>query len=133
MFANLRNLQTLVLPSGVTTIGKEAFLYCAALTSVTIPNSVTRIDGWAFCACSSLMSVTIPSNVTSISQYAFGSCSKLTEVHVKSLTPPTLYTASPVFDLPSGTKKLYVPSGKKSAYQSSAWGNYFTAANIIEE
>ncbi len=36
------------IPTGVTSIGEGAFLYCSALTSVTIPDSVTSIGSGAF-------------------------------------------------------------------------------------
>ena len=38
----------LVIPEGVTSIGKYAFYYCTGLTSVTIPSSVKSIGGSAF-------------------------------------------------------------------------------------
>jgi hypothetical protein len=39
---------TYEIPSGVTSIGDYAFLWCRSLTSVTIPNSVTSIGEGAF-------------------------------------------------------------------------------------
>ena len=59
------------IPSGVTSIGDYAFLYCEGLTSVTIPSSVTSIGDRAFRDCIRLTSVTIPSSVTSIGGSAF--------------------------------------------------------------
>ena len=38
----------LVIPNGVTSIGKYAFYCCSSLTSVTIPNSVTSIASETF-------------------------------------------------------------------------------------
>ena len=55
----------------VTSIGREAFVNCAALTSVEIPSSVTSIGEGAFNSCASLTSVEIPSSVISIGNYAF--------------------------------------------------------------
>jgi hypothetical protein len=131
MFVNLYYLKAFILPSGVTSIGIQAFSSCRALTSITIPDGVNSIGMYTFENCWALTSMTIPDGVNSIGMYAFDGCSALTEVHVKSATPPTLDGTEVFRDTPD-TKKLYVPSGAKSAYQSSAWGDYFTAANIIE-
>ena len=71
-----------VIESGVTGIGDEAFGNCDRLTSVTIPDSVTSIGSGAFGNCYSLTSVTIPDSVTSIGESAFGSCDSLTSVTI---------------------------------------------------
>ena len=70
------------IPSGVTSIGQNAFSNCTGLTSITIPNSVTSIDSSAFASCSGLTSITIPNSVTSINSSAFASCSGLTSIIV---------------------------------------------------
>ena len=72
------------IPSGVTSIGYNAFSYYENLTRVTIPNSVTSFDNFAFLNCSSLPSVIIPDSVTSIGNYAFQGCSSLTSVTIPS-------------------------------------------------
>ena len=71
-----------VIPNGVTSIGKYAFWGCSSLTSVTIPDSVKSIGDSAFWGCSSLESVTIPNSVTSIGENAFYKCSSLTSVTI---------------------------------------------------
>ena len=81
VFSNYPNLQTVVIPEGVTSIGISAF--CGSgLTSITIPEGVTFIGDWAFQNCSSLTSVTISEGVTSISRHAFSDCTSLTSITI---------------------------------------------------
>ncbi len=72
-----------IIPDGVTSIGKRAFLKCKSLTSVIIPDSVTNIGSMAFSGCTNLMNVRIPDSMESIGHYAFSRCTEL-----KSLTFP---------------------------------------------
>ena len=64
------DIQKVVIESGITSIGNEAFAYCSNLRSVTIPSTVTTIGSAAFRS-SGLESVTIPDSVTSLGFYAF--------------------------------------------------------------
>ena len=70
------------IPDSVTSIGKSAFTYCEALSSIAIPASVTVIDDWVFRGCSSLASVDIPDSVTSIGSRAFYGCTSLASVDI---------------------------------------------------
>ena len=81
-FFECERLTSVVIPDSVTSIGKEAFSVCKSLTSVTIPNSVTSIGHWAFFMCTSLTSVTIPDSVTSIGGGTFQKCTNLTSVTI---------------------------------------------------
>ncbi|MBQ9551678.1 MAG: leucine-rich repeat domain-containing protein [Clostridia bacterium] len=67
-------LTSATIPYGVTSIGDNAFSYCE-LTSVNIPDSVTTIGNYAFDSCCHLEGVTIPDSVTTIGNYAFENCS----------------------------------------------------------
>ena len=73
-----RNIRSVDIPQGVTSIGNHAFEECFALEEVTIPQSVTSIGNHAFEECFALEEVTIPQSVTSIGLIAFGGCCKLT-------------------------------------------------------
>jgi hypothetical protein len=77
-----RNLTSITIPDGVTSIGARAFLNCHNIVSINIPNSVTYIEGSAFSGCEALTSVNIPDGVTTISSGLFASCRSLTSVTI---------------------------------------------------
>ena len=105
-----RNIRSVDIPQGVTSIGNHAFEECFALEEVTIPQSVTSIGLIAFGGCCKLTtlslgenvetnietigddafyycieleSVTIPQSVTSIGNDAFGQCHDLQSLTIK--------------------------------------------------
>lgn len=51
------SIKNVVIEAGVTSIGKDAFVYCDNITSVTIPASVTSIGEGAFRLCNKLSTV----------------------------------------------------------------------------
>ena len=77
---NRNDITSVVVESGVTSVGKNTFESFSNLTSVTLPEDFTAIGPYAFCNCSSLQSITIPSTVTSIGEGAFDGCSAMTSV-----------------------------------------------------
>ena len=117
------------IPGSVTSIGDWAFYGRSGLTSITIPNSVTSIESRAFFGCSGLTSITIPNSVTSIGSRAFRGCSGLQSVYSK--IENVFAINGNTFDSEKYSKaKLYVPIGKKSAYQETeGWKEFY----IIEE
>ena len=73
-----------VIPKGITVIGKEAFYQCDTLTGVVIPNGVTTIYANAFAECPNLKTVTIPDSVTTLSFSVFYSCTALERIDLPS-------------------------------------------------
>lgn len=76
----MRNISSVTINKGITSIGKCAFWGCSSLTSITISSSVTTISSWAFNSCSSLTNITIPNSVTSIGESAFEDCKNLKKI-----------------------------------------------------
>ena len=82
--SNIKDVKSVVIENGVTSIGDSAFKGCSSLTSIEIPSSVTSIGGYVFYDCSSLTSIEIPNSVTSIGHGAFYNCSSLTSIDIPS-------------------------------------------------
>lgn len=78
----LKEIVSVVIPEGITSIGREAFWDCYLLTDVTIPDSVTSIGEDAFYGCDCLTSIRIPKSVTLIGTGAFSACENLTSIKV---------------------------------------------------
>lgn len=81
-FYECSNLKSVSIPDSVTSIGDSAFYYCKSLASIKIPDSVTSIGSWALGGCSSLTSVIVPQGITSIEYSAFRNCSSLLAIEI---------------------------------------------------
>lgn len=128
MFSNCTLLESVNIPSSVTSIGRNAFAYCHYLESVTIPSSVTNIGESAFEDCRSLTTISIPSSVTSIGKRAFMDCYGLTSMYSFNPVPPQAGTYC--FGYPDKFIPLYVPEGSAEAYRNAReWRNF---KNIYE-
>lgn len=80
-FESSESLVSVEFESGRTTVPYSAFNSCIALSTVVLPDTITTIETLAFRNCSSLTSIIIPSSVTKISSQAFYLCSNLTTVY----------------------------------------------------
>ncbi|MDR2139251.1 MAG: leucine-rich repeat protein [Tannerella sp.] len=77
----INGVRNVVIQSGVTSIGKNAFNGATHIWTVSIPNSVTTIGDYAFHDCSGFQgALTISNSVITIGKSAFMSCSQLTSV-----------------------------------------------------
>ncbi len=71
LYINNNPIENLIIPSGVTSIGKHAFYGNDFIKEIIIPDSVTSIGAWAFAYCSNITSVSIPDSVATIGAGAF--------------------------------------------------------------
>ena len=85
-FERCLNLETVSLPTTLTSIGNGAFMpadeYPSAagkLNSITIPDAVTTLGGAVFWG-AALTSLTVPHNVATVGRYVCRDCTRLTSV-----------------------------------------------------
>ena len=57
MFFYCSELESLVVPEGVTEIGESAFKNCKKLGNITVPGTVSRINARAFAGCHEDLSI----------------------------------------------------------------------------
>ena len=65
--------------------GGQLYLNNEKLVHVVIPDGVTAIGKWSFYGCKSIESIVIPDSVTSIGSSAFGGCSSLNSVYIEDI------------------------------------------------
>lgn len=77
-----KDIKSLEVKSGVTSLGSYAFYECADLTSVSLPSTLTDINSSAFGWCGNLTSLALSSGLEYIGGWAFHRCSGLTAVTI---------------------------------------------------
>ena len=69
-------------------------LFTNEIQTVVLPNGITHIGNDAFSDCTGLNEITIPYTVTSIGDYAFAGCKKLVHVNCYAINPPMAESTS---------------------------------------
>ncbi|MFA5848800.1 MAG: BACON domain-containing carbohydrate-binding protein [Bacteroidales bacterium] len=147
-------LETVIFPSTLITIGKEAFYNCLQIKSLTLPANLATIDDYAYATCSNLAghiefpaglnkigeyafanclalnTVRLPNSLKVLNSFAFSGCSALNKVYSKIAQP---YVISNVFPGLNADADLIVPAGTLSAYQLTAGWGYTFFKRIYEE
>ena len=70
-------IQTITIPTTVSTIGEAAFKDCSSLTTIQLPDVVTVVSDSLFENCIALTTLTLPNGVTTIGKCAFRNCMQL--------------------------------------------------------
>lgn len=140
IFQDCRQLETVVLPTNMTSIPEALFDKCYKLKNITLPENVTTIEKWAFRSCEALTElpynekieiigneafrsckrltvITLPETIRSIGINAFADCEKMTEIYCHALNIPTVADNS--FGILPPTLKLHVREELISDYQNT--------------
>lgn len=86
IFAYLYDMEEIVLPAKLKSIGDDAFIFCRSLKSINIPESVQKIGLRAFFGCSSLKSMKLPIGITEIKSGLLSGCTNLTSIDIPYTT-----------------------------------------------
>ncbi len=77
-----KNIESVNIPSTVTTIGGGAFRNCQNLKSVVVPSTVKTIGEYAFYNCTELANVTLEEGIVEIANFVFARCKKIEEITI---------------------------------------------------
>ena len=145
-FMNKTDIQKVILPESLRTIGNQAFQGCTNLDEIDLPEGLTRIGYCAFEQCSDLEEVTLPASLTDFDNSSgapFNNCASLKAVKVvkgnqsyKSVDG-VLFTAdgTELCQYPAGKEETTyaVPDGTETIGRSSFKGNSYLVTVHLPE
>lgn len=131
-WSNCDDIKSVIIESGVTSIGKCAFVGCKNLSGILIPNSimilrpciqellrvyisisvpgsVSVINPDTFAYCSNLTSISIPNSITGIGWGAFRGCKSLENIIIPQSV--VLYIGESAFGDCSSLTSVIIPQG----------------------
>ncbi len=79
-FRGCRLLADVNLPNSLNSMGFEVFSNCTSLTSISLPDQISQINIKSFEGCFNLTDVTLPLNLNRIAGGAFSDCSNLSSI-----------------------------------------------------
>lgn len=81
--------ETVVLPSTLKIVGKEAFNHCGKLREVIIPEGVEELGPWAFNHCGALEKIHLPASLVKLDKknQPFNNCFGLKEITIDEANP----------------------------------------------
>ena len=116
------NLKNIIIPDSVLDIGNLSFNGCRELENVILSKNLTVIGVSAFRYCERLLSVIIPASVTDMGNTVFSYCRKLKTVIIENTTPPIIGgTGTRVFSYTHETLTIYVPSQSEDVYKNTSF------------
>ena len=82
LFTGCNTLETVKLPSNISSLSPNAFANCSALKEIVLPKSISVIPSFCFSGDSDLENVTIEGDVTDIGTMAFRMCTSLKSINL---------------------------------------------------
>lgn len=76
-FMYARIAEKITLPDSLKSIGENAFAYCYELEDINLPEGLVSIGKNAFASCKNLYDVDFPHTLTDLGSYAFSACTSL--------------------------------------------------------
>ena len=115
--AGREDIQRIIIPESVYSIGPEAFSECTALEKVIFPDKFLYVSAAAFLNCTSLRKVILSQNLESIEEGAFLGCVSLKEIKL----PDTLKSIGEMAFWSSGLEEISVPVGVLQIGENAFW------------
>ena len=109
-FKRHENIEVVIFPEKITSIGDRVFYGCEKLKEVTIPDSVTSLGGASFSGCVNLEKVNLPKGITLIDAVTFYNCKNIREITIPEKVTKVDWNAFSG----TGIKELVFPSSIKN-------------------
>ena len=133
IFSNCTSLKTVTFAanSQLKIIGEDTFSYCKNLISINIPAGVTSIGDYSFSGCRSLTSITLPEGLMTIGTNAFSYCTGITAITI----PASVTSMGPIYS-PfrnwTSSQIINIEGHADQASADAAWGaNWRTNCNAV--
>ncbi len=106
-FNGCRSIKSVVMPDSVKSIGENAFRSCSYLENIVLSDSINVIERGTFSFCNNLQSIVIPEGVNIIKENAFSFCNNLQSIVI----PEGVNTIKEcTFDSCDNLKSVTIPS-----------------------
>lgn len=112
---------------GLEVIESYAFEDCDALDTLELPSTLSSIQSCAFRNCKGLKMVTLPSSLRECTNNPFAGCENLKEIYANAVIPAVTNGSCPLSGVDLTDVVLYVPAWSLQAYQlASGWSSFLT-------